>query len=394
MQGTRMRICYILLSPTFGMHQYTADLANRLVYAGHDVHLVTTTRAPLDRYIPKVTIHAPVAVSDTGFSWRGLHLADLRAVWEIILDLAPDLVHFSGPHAWNLLLMRKLKAMGLPVMHTLHDLDPHAGRGYGALIRFWNQRVIQMADHILIHGHTYYRRLLEMGVSPDRVTLTPLLHLFVGGSWVGACPNLATSVEYQPWALFFGRLKEYKGIEYLITACALMNGSDGHQGFAGRVVIAGVGDLSRLWAGSLPERVEVHNYLIHDEEAMDLFCRCGVLVLPYVDATQSALIAAAYYFHKPVVVTRTGALPEYVVEGVTGYIVEPDHPAGLARCLERLLDDPGAMARMGAAGRAWYDERRAEEEAALVQVYARLVEAHYATVDPVPVMALEGDHDV
>jgi len=373
------------------MHQYTADLANRLAEFGHDIHLVTTSEAPLDRYTASVNVHVPVDASDTGFSLESLQFAGLRAASEAILDLKPDLVHFSGPHAWNLPIIRKLKSEQLPVLHTLHDLDPHSGSGYGVLLRMWNQHVIRTADHILVHGQTYYQRLLEMGLTPDRVTSTPLLHLFVGGSWLGVTSDLAVSVEYQRWALFFGRLKEYKGLEYLFTACEMM---DGRGECSNRIVVAGLGDLSKLWAGSLPSRLEVHNYLIHDEEAMDLFSRCGLLVLPYVDATQSALVAAAYYFHKPVIVTRTGALPEYVEEGVTGYVVEPDHPASLARRLEQMLDDPEGLARMGAAGRAWYEDRRAEEETALVQVYARLAETRVAAGSSVLMAALEGDHDV
>ena len=51
-----MRICYVLLSPTYGMHQYTADLANRMLDAGHDVRLVTTATAPRDRYSPRLDI--------------------------------------------------------------------------------------------------------------------------------------------------------------------------------------------------------------------------------------------------------------------------------------------------------------------------------------------------
>jgi len=97
-----------------------------------------------------------------------------------------------------------------------------------------------------------------------------------------------------------------------------------------------------------------------------------LVVLPYIDASQSALIAAAYYFHKPVIVTRTGALPEYVREGETGFVVEPDHPAALARCLERVLDDPVRLERMGAAGRAWYEIHRKEQEAVLQEIYTRL----------------------
>jgi glycosyltransferase involved in cell wall biosynthesis len=387
-----MRICYVLLSPTFGMHQYTADLANRLAEFGHDVHLVTTTEAPRDRYTSSVQVHAPMDASDTGFSIETLRFAGLRAALEATLDLHPDVVHFSGPHAWNIPLMRRLKSEGVPILHTLHDLDPHSGSGYGVLLRFWNQHVIRVADHILVHGQTYYRRLLDdMEVPPDRVTSTPLLHLFVGGGWLGVTSDLAVSVEYQPWALFFGRLKEYKGLEYLFTACAMM---DGRPECSSRIVIAGFGDLEKLWAGSLPARLEVHNYLINDEEAMDLFSRCGLLVLPYVDATQSALVAAAYYFRKPVIVTRTGALPEYVEEGVTGHIVEPDHPASLARRLEEMLDDPEGLERMGTAGRAWYEARRAEEEADLIQVYARLAETRGTVESPIFLTALEGEHDI
>ncbi|MBN2394325.1 MAG: glycosyltransferase family 4 protein [Anaerolineae bacterium] len=367
-----MRICYTLISPTFEMHQYTADLANRMSQAGHDVHLVTSSHAPLDRYIPAVTIHTPVDTVSTGSLLEGLKLAGQRKAAKTIFDIDPDLIHFSGPHIWNLSLMRKLKARGLPVIHTLHTIDPPWGSNYGAVVHLWNRQIIRAADYILVHGQTFLQRLLDMGLPRERVTSTPLLHLFVGGSWLGGSTDLAASVEYQPWALFFGRLRPYKGVEYLISACAMMKTD---KSFPGRVIIAGFGDLSQFWGGSLPARLEIHNRRINDEEAMDLFCRCGLVVLPYIDASQSALIAAAYYFRKPVIVTRTGALPEYVREGETGFIVEPDHPAALARCLERVLDDPVRLERMGAAGRAWYEVHRMEQEAALIQVYTRLAEA-------------------
>jgi starch synthase len=368
-----MRLCYVLLSPTFGMHQYTSDIANRMAQGGiadsFDVHLVTTTRVPRDRYVPAVMVHTPVETTGTGFSREALRVGAVRDLQAAICDLDPDVTHFSGPHMWNVPLLRALSAQGIPVVHTLHDLDPHRGSGYGALLHVWNRLVIRSADHILVHGQTYRQRLLDMGVPAGRVTWTPLLHLFLGGTLLGATSDVGASVAYEPWALFFGRLSPYKGLDYLLTACALMDGRGAPEPC---VVVAGAGDLDDLWAGALPERLALRNRLIDDEEAVDLFSRCGLLVLPYVDATQSALIAAAYYFRKPVIVTRTGALPEYVEEGRTGYVVEPDHPASLARCLERMLGDLAGLARMGAAGRTWYDARRAEEERTLVQMYQRL----------------------
>lgn len=372
-----MRICYTLLSPSFELHQYTADLANRMSQAGHDVHLVASSYAPLDRYIPAVTVHTPVDTANPESLLEGLEWAKLRKTQKTILDIDPDLIHFTGPHIWNLTLMRRLKAQGLPVIHTLHTVDPPWGSRHGALIRLWNRQVLRTADHILVHGQTFMQRLLALGIPRERVTSTPLLHLFVGGSWLGGFPDLTASVEYQPWALFFGRLKPYKGVEYLISACAMMKTD---KSFPGRVIIAGFGDLSQYWGGSLPARLEIHNRQINDEEAMDLFCRCGLVVLPYIDASQSALIAAAYYFRKPVIVTRTGALPEYVREGETGFIVEPDHPAALARCLERVLDDPVRLERMGSSGRAWYEVQRKAQETTLMQVYTHLSEAKAAAL--------------
>jgi glycosyltransferase involved in cell wall biosynthesis len=364
-----MRICYVLLSPTFGMHQYTADLANRMVQYGRDVHLVTTARYPDHRYLPTITVHTPVDTRSSGFSRDTLQLAAMRRTAQVIQGIRPDVVHMTGPHLWSIPLLWTMCRAGIPAVHTLHDLDPHEGMLYGLLLHAWNREVLRLADHVLVHGVCYRDRLLDWGMPAERLTCTPLLFLFLGNIWLGEVEHLAQAVRYEPCVLFFGRLERYKGVDHLLTAWAMM---DEHNGRDERLILAGPGNLDRLWYGPLPPRVEVHNHLIDDAQALELFRRCGLLALPYIGATQSANIAAAYYFHKPVVVTRSGALPEYVEEGRTGCVVEPGHPPTLARCLEGMLGDPARLARMGAAGRAWYDAQRAEEGRALMQMYDRL----------------------
>ena len=387
-----MRICYVLLSPTFGMHQYTADLANRMAQAGHDVHLVTTARYPPDRYLPAVTVHTPVNTRNTGFSPDALRPFAIRNSQFAIRNLNPDLVHFTGVHLWNVPLVWALRRCGIVVIHTLHDLDPHHGVRFGSLIRLWNRLIIGSAGYLLVHGQVYRDRLIARAVPPDRVTYIPLLHLCFSYECEqalrhqpsaighrqsatlrlrsGQVRNPQSAIHYEPWALFFGRLERYKGIEHLLAACAMLDSPDG-DGL--RLVLAGPGSLPALWAGLLPPRIEVRNRLIGDEEAIDLFRRCGLLALPYVDATQSALVAAAYFFRKPVVVTRTGALPEYVEHGRTGWVVEPGDAAALADCLAQALSDPARLPRMGQAGRAWYDEQRGLEEETLLTMYERVV---------------------
>jgi glycosyltransferase involved in cell wall biosynthesis len=361
-----MRICYVLLSPTFGMHQYTADLANRMVQSGRDVHLVTTAHHPGHRYLPAITVHTPVDTRSSGFSADTLQPAAVRRTAQAIQDVRPDVVHITGPHPWNVPLLRKMRQAGIPVVHTLHDLDPHEGMLYGLMVRVWNRAVLRLADHILVHGVRYRSRLLDMGIPAEQLTCTPLLILFLGHTWLGEVEHLAQTVRYEPCVLFFGRLERYKGVDHLLTAWAMMNESNGHDA---RLILAGSGDLERLWPGPLPPRVEVHNHLIEDAQALELFRRCGLLVLPYIGATQSGNIAAAYFFRKPVIAAPSGALDEYVEDGQTGWVVEPEHPPSLSRCLSAMLSDRDRLIQMGTAGRAWYDARRDAEEHVLRRMY-------------------------
>ena len=71
-------------------------------------------------------------------------------------------------------------------------------------------------------------------------------------------------------------------------------------------------------------------------------------------------------------VTRAGALPEYVVEDETGWVVPPGDPGALAAGLRAALASPDRLARLGRAGRAWYEDRRQDEGAALQALYAGL----------------------
>jgi glycosyltransferase involved in cell wall biosynthesis len=174
-------------------------------------------------------------------------------------------------------------------------------------------------------------------------------------------------------------VEAYKGLAVLIEAARRLPMD------RTRLVIAGPGNLDRLMADGTPANVEVRNRHIGDEEAMDLFRRCGLLVLPYIEASQSALVAAAYCFSKPVVVTNTGALAEYVVQapdpGQTGWVIPPGDPVTLARILDSSLEDPDRLARHGEAGRRWYERQRRSEEQAIRRLYATMAarsQAHRA----------------
>lgn len=348
------------------MHQYTADLANRMAEVGHDVHLVTSAYAPRSAYSPQLSIHTPVATRSTGFSRQGLQIDQLQRVQKLVEHLAPDLIHITGVHVWNPLLLRRWRGR-IPVIHTLHDLDPHVGVRFAPLIRAWNRMVTAWSDHLLVHGEVYRKRLLAAGVPADGVTMTPLLHLFVSHDQLTGISTLEP--QFESWALFFGRLEHYKGVAQVVAAAGALP-VNSEQSI--RLVLAGQGNLAALLNAPIPVSVAVRNELITDQEAIDLFQRCSLLVLPYIDATQSALIASAYYFAKPVIVTNVGALPEYVQPEQTGWVVPPGDVAALAQQLSDAFSDTQRLRHMGKAGQAWYREQRGLEWKTMTSMYQQV----------------------
>lgn len=370
-----MRVIFLLLSPTFGMHQYTADLANRMV-GEYDVHVVTTRGYPADRYGPEVSVHTPVNLGDTGLSTESLRLDHLHRVKQTLRSLRPDLVHITGPHLWNVEIVRWLRRQRILIAHTIHDLDPHHGVTYGRLLHVWNRMIIRSVDHIVVHGNVYRRRLIAGGSDPGRITCTLLTHLFLSHRARKELEQGELAVSYEPIVLFFGRIEAYKGVDVLLRAFERRVRLSSEVGTEQnvRLILAGPGTVNSNWKVDRGAGVEWRNRLIGDEEGIDLFKRCSVVVLPYRDATQSALIAAAYFFRKPVIVTDVGALPEYVEQERTGLVIEAAHAEGaLAEALARILAKPGYKEALGSAGRAWYDEQRRQETLAFKRLYKRLI---------------------
>ena len=98
-----------------------------------------------------------------------------------------------------------------------------------------------------------------------------------------------------------------------------------------------------------PDRFIVLNEYVSDEKRAELFRRASVVVLPYIEASQSFIISIAYRFGKPVVATTVGGLPQMVDDGKTGFLVPPRDVDALADAIVRLMQNDRACA--GCSGR-------------------------------------------
>jgi glycosyltransferase involved in cell wall biosynthesis len=120
-----------------------------------------------------------------------------------------------------------------------------------------------------------------------------------------------------------------------------------------RFVIAGTGEdiepYRRMIAN--PGQFTILDEYISDEKRAELFRRASVVVLPYIEATQSGVIPMAYSFGKPVVATAVGGIPSQVEDGKTGYLVAPRDPNALATAILQLLRNPDLRRQFGANGK-------------------------------------------
>lgn len=135
--------------------------------------------------------------------------------------------------------------------------------------------------------------------------------------------------------LFFGLVREYKGLDILLKALKspLIKDQKLHLTVAGEFY----DDYSKyekmVSDTELGERVSMRNRFIDDKDVKRYFCAADLVVLPYKSATQSGVTQIAFHFSKPMLVTRVGGLAEIVREGKSGYVCEPNAES-IAECIE------------------------------------------------------------
>ncbi len=154
-------------------------------------------------------------------------------------------------------------------------------------------------------------------------------------------------------ALFFGYIREYKGLDLLLEAWEAVR--DSRPG--ARLVVAG--DPVRLaperreeleaWAVRLGA-VARFEYIPFSDVAR-YFAAADVLVMPYRHISQSGVLYLALSLGVPVVATRVGALPEMLRDGDSAVLVPLESPSALAEALIRVLGDPGLRDRLAEGGR-------------------------------------------
>ena len=244
------------------------------------------------------------------------------------------------------ILMLYYKAMGKKIALTAHNVNQARRDAKDSWLNRTTLRIqYQLCNHIFVHTEKMKKELCQdFDAAEKAVTVIrhPVNDAFPDTTLTPAEAKRRLGLrEDEKAILFFGRIRPYKGIEYLLDAFRLLS-SDERAKY--RLIVAGEPkkgseDYLREIRESVQrdfkqEQVILRIQFIPDEE-MEVYLKgADVLVLPYKEIFQSGVLFLAYSFGLPVVATDVGSFREEIVEGSTGFLCQPGDAADLAEAIE------------------------------------------------------------
>ena len=215
----------------------------------------------------------------------------------------------------------------------IDNVEPHERH---IIDRPFNRYYLRAVDGFVYMSEQVHGELREYTSAPALFSPHPMFSNF--GERVEraeACRALGLDANLQ-YLLFFGLIREYKGLDILLEAWSRVR-RDGQK-----LIVAGefYDDKERyapLFA-RLGASVVLHDRFIADADVKYYFSVADALVLPYRTATQSGVTQIAYNFHLPMIVTDVGGLPEIVPDDKVGYVCPPT-VEGVMDAIEQLYKE-------------------------------------------------------
>ncbi len=244
------------------------------------------------------------------------------------------------------LLMLYYRLLGKRIVLTAHNVNAGKRDGNDSFVNRGTLRIqYQLAEHIFVHTNRMKAELLdEFGVSEGKVTVIPF-------GINNSVPNTELTPEQAKQALgigpgtktvlFFGAIRPYKGLEYLVDAFLKIAERNPEY----RLVIVGAAKKGcEDYLAKILERIESHprrdcvilrTHFVPDSDTELYFKAADVVALPYREIFQSGVLFLSYSFGVPVIASDIGSFRDDVVEGENGFFYDLNDAEGLERAIEK-----------------------------------------------------------
>lgn len=323
-----------------GIAQYTTQFYRELA-ACHHVRFVSFKRqypawvypgqGDIDPGNTDLLENGAVQIIDSlnPLSWR-------KAVHEIC-DFDPDVVIFPwwvifwSPQFIYMIRAIRRRKPGVRVFFLCHNVIAHEPSWLSQLV---TRLTLKLGDGFILHSDKDKRDLQAMLGRP-RVIQVEHPGYEVSDVQLNARENARRKLALEgDVVLFFGFVRPYKGLHILLEAMSIVL-----EQHPCTLVVAGEiwGDpevyTEHIEKLGMAKQVRLIGAYIPQQDLPAYLAGSDLVVLPYLSATGSGVVKLAYSYHRPVVVTNVGSLPDAVIPGKTGYVVPPGDAHALAQSI-------------------------------------------------------------
>ena len=224
------------------------------------------------------------------------------------------------------LLAWSLRRLEIPVCFLCHNVSDHETSWWKRLVA---QKVLSGGTRFLVHSSKDAEVLKALVPRASVVTHPhPVYSQFPEPRQI-----FARSADLE--ILFFGLVRDYKGLDILAEAMKRLGSAPIHLAVVGEWWIKD--NKLRASLDDMPNVDVVDKYVAADEVS-EYFSRADVVVVPYRNATGSGVVSLAYHYGRAVIATRVGGLPDVVEDGVSGKLIDAEDPDALAQAIKWFLD--------------------------------------------------------
>jgi glycosyltransferase involved in cell wall biosynthesis len=321
-----------------GIAHYVALLYQKLKQLGHEVQIVSFKRQYPAFLFPGKTQQdtsqevielpsIPLIDSINPFSWI--------KTFRYIKKLKPELVvykywmPFFAPCYGTIVLLTRLFTRSKSV-YIGDNIVPHEQIPVvDYLLTKW---ALWKVDFFIVQSETVQKDLLKFKSTANyKLVPHPVFEIFQENYTIeSARARLKIGLD-EKVILFFGYIRAYKGLNYLIDALpAVLKQQPVKLIIAGEFYDNEEKYRQQIKGLELEQDIILKADYIPNEDVGLYYAAADVVVLPYISATQSGIIQIAYNYNKPVITTNVGGLPEVIEEGQTGFIVPAQDTQALA----------------------------------------------------------------
>lgn len=238
---------------------------------------------------------------------------------------------FWTPHFLTICGILKLLSK-TKIVFICHNVAMHEARFFDKACM---RAVLGYGNYFIVHSQKEKQDLVALLPAADvRTTFHPTYEIFKWRNLKKGEAKKELGVSGRA-LLFFGFVREYKGLRYLLEAMPM--------------VLEEIRDLTLLIAGEfwqdkavyldlidrlgIKGKVKIFDKYIPNEEVERYFQAADLVALPYLTVTGSGVVQVALGLEKPVITTNIGSLKKIVLHGKTGYLVEPADADALANSI-------------------------------------------------------------